>query len=225
MSLSRIGGLAALICAATYLVGFALLAVYLAPMGYGTTDIDPNAVVAFIHERPGIMLAWNTTIYVVNALALAVLVVALRAHLKDAAQGLGDVTLALGILWAALVLGAGMVANLAVEQAAHMFLTNPVAAAERWHILHAVELGLGGGNEIAGGVWILAVSLAARQSFLLPRATLWLGGVVGASGLATVISPVGDALGAVFGLGAIVWFIAIGWTLTRSALGPKAAYA
>ena len=101
MSLTCFGGLAALACAATHLVGFALLLIYLAPMGYGTTAIDPAAVVGFIHDNPAVMLAWNTTIYIVTALALAVRVVALRA----------------------------------------------------------VELGLGGGNEIAGSVWIFARAL------------------------------------------------------------------
>jgi hypothetical protein len=65
MTLSRIGGLAALICAATYLIGFALLVTLLAPLGFGTGQIDPAAVVEFIHANPGLMIAWNTTIYVV----------------------------------------------------------------------------------------------------------------------------------------------------------------
>ena len=77
MTLSRTGGIAALICAATYLFGFALLVTLLAPLGYGSNDIDPAAVVAFDAARPGILTTWNTVIYVVNALALVVLVVAL----------------------------------------------------------------------------------------------------------------------------------------------------
>ena len=40
MSLQRLGSLAALVCAATYLVGFVLLAIYLAPMGYGTATAN-----------------------------------------------------------------------------------------------------------------------------------------------------------------------------------------
>jgi hypothetical protein len=56
--LQRIGGAAALVCAATYLVGFVLLVTVLAPTGYGTTDIDPLAVVTLNHERPGLLIAW-----------------------------------------------------------------------------------------------------------------------------------------------------------------------
>ena len=213
MSLQRFGGLAALVCAATYIAGFALLAAFLAPMGYGTAQIDADAVVAFIGDNPAVMLAWNTTIYIVNALALVVLVVALGARLRPRAGELGDVTWGFGLVWAALVLGAGMVANVSVEQAGHLIATDPTAAAERWQLLHAVELGLGGGNEIAGGVWILAVSVIGWQR-ALPRTVAGLGLVIGASGLATIVAPLGDIAGAVFGLGAIVWFVGVGMTLS-----------
>lgn len=167
MTLARIGGFAALVCAATYLTGFALLVTLLAPLGFGTSRIDPAAVVAFIDARPGVMIAWNTTIYVVNALALVVLVVAL-AHRLSPAPGWAEVTRAFGLIWAALVMGAGMIANVAVERAAALFAEDPVAAADLWAVLHAVELGLGGGNEIAGGVWILCVSIAAGGPAAFP---------------------------------------------------------
>ncbi len=78
MTLRTAGGLAALTCAATYLAGFVLLVTVLAPLRYGTDEIDAAAVAAFIAERPGVLIAWNSLIYVVNALALVVLVVTLR---------------------------------------------------------------------------------------------------------------------------------------------------
>jgi hypothetical protein len=213
MTLSRIGGIAALICAATYLFGFALLVTALAPLGFGTSDIDPAAVVAFIDAQTGLMITWNTTIYVMNALALAVLVVALSERLSPL-PGWAAVSQAFGLIWAALVLGSGMIANVGVERAAQLFPIDPQEAAEIWATLHAVELGLGGGNEIAGGVWILCVSIAAARAGLLSRVTNALGVLTGLGGLVTVFPPLGDAAGAVFGLGAIAWFIAVGAALT-----------
>jgi hypothetical protein len=146
MTIERAGGLAGLVCAATYLIGFALLVTLLAPLGFGSADIDAAGVVAFTDARPGILIAWNTAIYIVNALALAVLVVALRTRLSPVRPGLADVSLAFGLIWAALVLAAGMLANVAVERAAVLYPTDPAAAADLWATLHAVELGLGGGN-------------------------------------------------------------------------------
>lgn len=222
MTLTRAGGLAALVCAATYLTGFALLVTLLSPMGFGTQHIDPAAVVAFIDTHSAVMIAWNTVIYIVNALALAVLVVALSEAAREQAPGLSTVARALGLIWATLVLGAGMIGNVAVERAANLFPSNPAAAAELWEILHAVELGLGGGNEIAGGAWIACVSIAARRARLLPRTLVGLGVSIGVSGALTLFPDVGDAAGAVFGLGAIVWFLGVGWVLARNA-SPAAA--
>ncbi len=214
MTLPKAGGLAALTCAATYLFGFALLVTVLAPLGLGTNEIDATAVAAFIAERPGIMIAWNTLIYIVNALALAVLVVALRQQIAVSRPDAAALTGAIGLIWATLVLGAGMIANVAVERT-HALAADPEAAASLWRTLHAVELGLGGGNEIAGGAWILAVSLAGLASCLFGRVTAGIGALSGAAGLATILPPLGEIAGAVFGLGAIVWFIAVGVALLR----------
>lgn len=217
MTLARTGSLAALICAATYLIGFALLVTVLAPLNYGSARIDPAAVVAFLDKHAGLMIAWNTTIYVVNALALVLLVAALADRLA-ARPGWAAIARAFGLVWAALLLGAGMIANVAVERAAHLFPGDPGAAADLWAVLHAVELGLGGGNEIAGGVWIATVSLGGMIARSLPRPVAGLGLVTGLGGVLTLVPALGDAAGAVFGLGAIAWFLWIGAVLR--ATGP-----
>ncbi|MFG6568615.1 MULTISPECIES: hypothetical protein [unclassified Sulfitobacter] len=225
MTLRKAGGLAALICAATYLVGFVMIVTVLAPLGFGSGDVDTAAVVAFIAERPGVMIAWNTVIYIVNALALAVLVVALRQQIAVARSDAAVLTGTLGVIWATLVLGAGMIANVAVVQTCA--LTDDLgAAASLWQTLHAVELGLGGGNEIAGGAWILAVSLAALKGGTLGRVTAGIGVLSGAAGLLTILPPLGDIIGAVFGLGAIAWFVAVSVALLRvrqETLGKRVA--
>jgi len=214
MTLRKAGGLAALTCAATYLFGFALLVTVLAPLGYGTDGVDAVAVAAFIAERPGVLIAWNTTIYVVNALALVVLVVALRQQIARSRPDAAAVTGAIGLVWATLVLGAGMIANVAVERT-HALADDPAAAASLWQTLHAVELGLGGGNEIAGGAWLLVVSLVARASGTLGRVPSGIGALSGLAGLATVLPPFGELAGAAFGFGAIAWFVAVGLVLLR----------
>jgi hypothetical protein len=216
MTLTRTGGLAALTCAATYLFGFALLVTVLAPLGYGSNDIDPAAVVAFDAARPGILTVWNSAIYVLNALALIMLVVALSERQTSKTPGWAAVTKGLGLVWAALVLGAGMVANVALERTAHLYSSDPAGAVELWTTLHAVELGLGGGNEIAGGVWIGCVSLAGLIGKNLARLVVYLGLLTGLGGLVTVVPAFGDTAGAVFGLGAIAWFLAVGTVLVAA---------
>ena len=215
MKLNLIGGMAAITCAVTYLIGFAFILTILAPLGFGTNDVDPMTVVNFIAEKPGILITFNTIIYIINALALAVLVVALYHRLVHQTPQAASVTRTLGTIWATLVLGAGMLANVSVERV-HALASDPEAAAALWEILHAVELGLGGGNEIAGGVWILSASIAALKAQTFTRFTNWLGILTGFSGLVTIVPALGEITGAIFGLGGIAWFVSVGAELLRS---------
>lgn len=213
MKLQTLGGLAGLACAATYLFGFALLVTLMAPMGFGTSDIDAHAVVVFIKANPGLMILWNTVIYIVNGLALTVLVVAVNARLRLATPDWAAVTRAFGLIWVTLVIGAGMIGNVTVERVALLATTDVERAVALWEALHAVELGLGGGNEIAGGVWIGLVSIAGLIGRTLGKITVGLGLLTGAGGMLTLVPAFGDTAGAVFGLGAIAWFVAIGLLL------------
>ncbi len=208
MTLSHAGGLAALICALTYVIGIAVLLLILVPLGYLDTPVGELPLA--VQTAPGVLIAWNTVIYIVNALALIVLVVALSARMRTNAPAMAAVAQGAGLIWAALVLGAGMIANVAVEMAT----AHPDTAGPLWHVLHAVELGLGGGNEIAGGFWIAVVSLGAGH---FGRGIQLVGALTGLSGVATVVPAVGDLAGAVFGVGAILWFLLIAVRLWRDA--------
>ena len=53
--LQKMGGLTALIAAATFVVGFGLFFTLLAPTDYGTGDIDPGQFVAFLADNQAIM--------------------------------------------------------------------------------------------------------------------------------------------------------------------------
>jgi len=213
MTMQRIGGIAALICAGTYIFGFALLVTVFADSGFGTNDIDAAGVVRFTVENQALMIMWNTVIYVLNSLALAVLVVALASRLKVKSPDWGTMTMAFGLIWTTLVLGAGMIGNVTTEAMAALAPDDFETAVLTWEALHAVELGLGGGNEIAGGVWILCVSLAGLLHRAFGKIVIGLGLLTGLGGLLTIFPPLGEVAGAVFGLGAIAWFIAVGMAL------------
>lgn len=213
MTLQRVGGFAALACAGTYIFGFVLLVTVMADAGFGSNAIDGTDVVRFTIDNQALMITWNTVIYVLNALVLAILVVALASRLKASSPEWGSLTMAFGLIWTTLVLGAGMLANVTTERVVVLAANDFDAAVRTWEVLHAVELGLGGGNEIAGGVWILCVSLAGLLFRSLGKVVVGLGLLTGISGLLTILPPLGDVAGAVFGLGAIAWFIAAGLAL------------
>ncbi|WP_298434810.1 hypothetical protein [uncultured Jannaschia sp.] len=52
MTRDSAGGFAALVCALTYIVGFALRVTVLAPLGYGTDAVDAVAVTTFATILP-----------------------------------------------------------------------------------------------------------------------------------------------------------------------------
>ena len=53
----------------------------------------------------------------------------------------------------------------------------------------------------------------------MKKFTIGLGLLTGVFGFATLIPALGDTAGAVFGLAAIAWFIAVGASLLRPLLG------
>ena len=81
--------------------------------------------------------------------------------------------------------------------------------------IDSVRDGLGGGNEIIGGVWILLVSWAALQTGGLSKALNYLGVVIGVAGILSAIPALG-MLTDIFGLTQIVWFIWLGIVMLRS---------
>ena len=222
MTLQRIGGSAALLCAATYIFGFVLLVTVFAESGYGTSAIKAVDVVRFTADNQGLLILWSTVIYVINAIALAVLVVALSHRIKTTSPSWSTLTLAFGLVWTTLVLGAGMIANVTTERVAILAQTDFDLAVQAWEVLHIVELGLGGGNEIAGGGWIFCVSLAGLLHRAFGRIVIGLGLLTGLGGILTILPPLGDVAGAVFGLGAIAWFIAIGLAMVFKPVAASA---
>ncbi|MGV6811296.1 MAG: hypothetical protein ACWA47_03545 [Brevirhabdus sp.] len=210
----RFAGLASFIAAATYLVGFALLLSVLAPSGYGSHAPDPLRATAFMQENPNLMRVWNLIIYIINATALVFLAIGWRKMAPQSA--LAGIAAAFGLIWAGLLFATGMFANVMLEEVLRRMATEPESAAALWRDMLLVEQGLGGGNEIVGGLWVLIGSLAARAVAGWPAALRWLGVVIGLSGLATVLPGLSDPLGAVFGLGFIVWFLWAGFVMLRA---------
>ena len=118
-------------------------------------------------------------------------------------------------IWAALMYATGMISNIGIEAVADLAESDPDRAVTVWSTIDTVTNGLGGGNELVGGIWILLVSIAGLLTARLPRWLNVVGIVTAVAGLLTVI-PAFEAIEMVFGLGSIVWFIGIGAALLRS---------
>jgi hypothetical protein len=222
----KIGGVAALIMAVTWVVGFVVFLGVLAPAGYFDEGVDAVEKARILVDNQAVVSISYLIPFVVFGIFLVVLSLALYERLKTGASVMAQTATAFGLIWAGLVIASGMVANVGIAAIADLLRNDPVQAGSVWLAIEIVQLGLGGGNEIVGGVWVFLVGWAALRAGEFPRLLNYLGVVIGLSGILTVI-PVLEVFGAVemlgfvFGLGLLVWFVWLGIIMLRSDRGGR----
>lgn len=214
--LQKMGGIASIMSGLAYIIGFAMALTLLAPM----LEADPGEYVAFLADNLTMMYLWHLIIYVFAGTVLVVQVVALHERLKDGSSGLMQVATAFGLIWAGLVIASGMLIILNQNVVVELYATNPDEATSALVILQAVESALGGGIELPGGLWVVLLSWAGLRTGGLPRLLNYLGLIIGFAGIITVVPALGE-VGAVFGLGFILWFLWAGIVMLRD--NPRAA--
>jgi hypothetical protein len=208
-TLQKTGGFAALYTGVAYIVGM---------MGFllvvGWPD-DPVQQVAVLVNNQVSQHILYVIVYQVWAVFLVVLTLALYDRLKADSPALMQTATAIGIIWATVVIASGMIFNIGMDNVVNLYGTDPAQATTAWLVISTVCDGLGGGNEILGGLWMLLISWAALQAGGLPKALSYLGVVIGAAGILSALPGLGDA-GLIFGLVQIVWFIWLGIVMLRS---------
>lgn len=209
--LQKFGGFAALYEALAYVIGIVgfLLVVDMS----GLTD--PTQRVAFIAANQTVLSLLHLIVYVVWGAVMVVLALALYDRLKAGTPALAQVAAAFGVIWGALIIASGMIYNVGMETAVSLYATDPAQAGTVWAAIESVYTGLGGGNEIVGGIWVLLLSIAALRSGALPRLLNYLGLVIAAAGLLSVVPALSEISVMVFGLGQIVWFVWLGIAMLR----------
>lgn len=207
-----VGGLAALYLAAAYL---AAMPYFLLFVKYPDV-VDPAEKVALLVGHQGSMRVMYLITYIIFGIVLVVLAPALYTRLKDGAPVLAQTATAVGLIWAFALVASGMIFNAGVAAVAGLHGADPAQAVAVWQAVEPVAQGLGGsGGELLGGLWVLLVSVAALRTGGLPTALNWLGAVIGAAGVLSVVPALRD-LGYGFGLLQIVWFVWLGIVMVRA---------
>ena len=207
---SRAGAVGALTAAATFVFGIALFVTSLSDY------IDATAAesVEFLVAHQSTLFAWYLVIFLVFGVAIIPLARSLRERLADVNPQLADLGAVFAYIWAGLMFATGMISNIGITAVADLDETDPAAAEALWSSIDAITDGLGGGNELVGGMWILLVSLAAWGSGRLPTGLNVLGIISASAGLITLVPGLSD-VGMIFGLGSIAWFAWTGIVLLR----------
>ena len=161
-------------------------------------------------------------IYVVWSVFLVILSLALYERLKAASPAMVQTATVFGIIWAGVIIVAGMIRNIGMENVVDLYGKDPAQAATVWLALESVFEGLGGGTEILGGIWILLISWAALRGGGLPKALNYLGVVVGVAGIVSIVPALAEVFIYIYAFGQIVWFVWLGIVMLRSSPSAEA---
>jgi len=211
----KMGGIAALIGAATNLLGAVVYATLLVPKGFGSENPDPSRIVALLAGNQAVMRVWNQIIWLAFGVCLIFLALALYERLKAGSPVLAQAVTIFTLIWAVLVIVVGALSINNLSTVVELYGKNPAQAATVWLTLDSVETGLGagGGETIVSALWFLLLSWVALRARALPRVLNYLGVVTGVAGILSVLAL--TDLTAVYGLGLIIWFVWLGIVMLR----------
>ncbi|HMB21905.1 MAG: DUF4386 family protein [Chloroflexota bacterium] len=213
-SLQKFGGFAALYAGVAYIVG---MMGFLLVVGWPEDPVQQVAVLVNNQVSQHILYI---IVYQVWAVFLVVLTLALYERLKAKSPATMQIVTAIGIIWATVVIASGMIFNIGMDNVVNLYGKDPAQATTVWLMVASVCDGLGGGNEMLGGLWMLLISWVGLQAGDFPKALNYLGIVVGAAGILSALPGLGEA-GLIFGLVQIVWFLWLGIVWRRSNSGRK----
>ncbi len=211
-TLQKSGGIASILEALIYIVAFII---YGAILEYPPTNASSQQELTFLSDNQVIFSFLNLLMYVIFGILLSILVLALHKRIKEHTPDLSSIASVFGFLWVGLVIASGMIGNIGLSKVIEIGSNDPEQAMQIWSTVTIVTEGLGGGNEIVGGIWVLLLSIAALKGKSLPKSLNYLGLIVGLAGIATVYPA--EIFTEVFGITQIIWFLWLGIFMLKSA--------
>jgi hypothetical protein len=211
-SLQKMGGIAALYEAAAYIVGMIGFLTVVDVSGVA----DPVKKVALMADNLAFLYILHLIVYVVWGIFMVVLALALYERLKASSPAIVQTATAFGIFWGCVIIVSGMIHNVGMQNVVDLYGRDPAQAGTVWLTIDSVLGGLGGSNEVIGGIWILLISWAALRAGELPRVLNYVGVAIGVAGIISVIPALAEIFIYIFALGQIVWFVWLGIVMLRS---------
>lgn len=211
-TLQKIGGLSAIFEALIYIVAFIIYGGVLVYPSENDTAIEK---LEFLSENLLVLSVLNFVSLVLFGILLAILVLSIYQRQKKQDSILPKLATIFGIIWVSLVIASGMIANIGLHAVTEIGVNDPEKAMVIWSSVNIITEGLGGGNEIVGGIWVLILSFAGLKTQCFPKTLNYLGLLVGLAGVLTIY-PL-DLFTEIFGLSQIIWFLWIGIFMIRTA--------
>ena len=209
-NLQKLGGVSAIFEAIIYVSAF----VFFGAFWNFPSDADSAQKFVFLAENQVVLSIVNLIMYVLFGIFLAVLVLAINERLKSNTPALSQIASIFGVVWVGLVIASGMIANIGLASVLELSTEDPEQAMTVWQAIYSVVEGLGGGNEVVGGLWVLLLSVAALKGNELSKKLNYFGVFVGIVGIVTVYPA--DVLTEIFGVSQIVWFSWLGIVMLKN---------
>tara|TARA_R110002072_G_scaffold261323_4_gene420109 strand:+ start:4525 stop:5193 length:669 start_codon:yes stop_codon:yes gene_type:complete len=209
-TLQKLGGFCSISLGLIYIVAFI---VYGGILDFPKADATDIERLHFLSSNYVILSTINLISYVLFGILLTVLVVSIHQKIKDYLPNLSLLASVFGIIWVGLVIASGMIANIGLNSVIEIGIEEPQKAISIWKSVGIVSEGLGGGNEIVGGIWVLLLSMATFKHSFFSKPLNLLGLFVALAGILTILPF--DLFKEIFGVSQIVWFIWIGITMIR----------
>lgn len=209
-TLQKTGGVCAILEALIYISAFI---VYGGILDYPNANATAVEELNFLSDNYLTLSIMNLISYVLFGILLVVLVLAIHQRLKNFSPILSKLVSAFGIIWVGLVIASGMIANIGLNSVIEIGIKEPENAMLVWSSVSIISEGIGGGNEIVGGIWVLLLSIVALKGQIFSKPLSFMGILVGIAGILTVY-PL-DIFAEIFGISQIIWFLWVGIFMIR----------
>lgn len=219
MPLNRAGGIASIVCALTYLFGF----VFFFGMLDTPSDNSDAGRLQFVISQRDVFFFGYTVIGIIFSLSVLLLNQSLHERFKKASPVIVRYNTTLGVIWASFVLASTFVFLVSLSVLADYASVNESGAVIAWKASSIVVDALGGGIELLGALWVLFISYVCFKTHIYSKVTHILGIAVGVAGMLTLLTGLSffsnvaffEGTAAMFGLGQIIWFVALGIHLLK----------
>lgn len=205
-NVQKFGAFSAFYLALAYVIG---IIIFLFVLDWPNI-VEPSQKMELLQTHHLLLTVTNLMMYVLFGFFLIVLMLSLHNRFKERSPFLIQLAVVIGIVWAGLLIGSGMVANMGMATVLNLYQHDPTQATMLWLGIESVANGLGGANgEILGGVMTMLFSIAGIKSGFSPKGLNYVGLFVGAIGIISTIPGLNDLAG-LFGICQILWFIWLG---------------
>ncbi|WP_158584137.1 hypothetical protein [Salinibius halmophilus] len=171
-------------------------------MPEGLSDVEK---LAFSAEHAGLINFTYIAGYILFSVFLVLVNIATKSIMEVESELLAKATHAFGLIWAVLLVSAGLIAISSTNLIANNVLAIDTALAY-YHTSNLLTEALGGGIEFIGGAWILLIGAFGFYTRAFGRLFSGFSFLKGAIGIATLFSTE-MVLRVAFGLTGVIWFI------------------